>query len=161
MTRVFSLADHLGRLRWTMIDIFGQWAPHSLQTAGRQDRPQGNRRRAGPEASALAALAHLALQGPNAMMSTFQQHQKLIQRIAEHNTGRTSLTAAAKLPLILRIWTQLANSWRSGKVLAGSPTPRAASQPRGPSSRSPKSRWRTVTQFMLSPGPRLRCSSCL
>ena len=28
--------------------------------------------------AALAALAHLALQGPNAMMSTFQQHQKLI-----------------------------------------------------------------------------------
>jgi hypothetical protein len=34
--------------------------------------------------AALAALAHLALQGPNAMMSTFQQHQELIQRIAEH-----------------------------------------------------------------------------
>ena len=34
--------------------------------------------------AALAALAHLALQGPNAMMSTFQQHQKLIQKIAEH-----------------------------------------------------------------------------
>jgi hypothetical protein len=34
--------------------------------------------------AALAALAHLALQGPNAMRSTFQQHQKLIQKIAEH-----------------------------------------------------------------------------
>jgi hypothetical protein len=32
----------------------------------------------------LTALAHLALQGPNAMMSTFQQHQELIQRIADH-----------------------------------------------------------------------------
>jgi hypothetical protein len=34
--------------------------------------------------AALAALAHLALQGPNAMMSTFQQYQRLIQQIAEH-----------------------------------------------------------------------------
>ena len=34
--------------------------------------------------AALAALAHLALQGPNAMMSTFQRHRKLIQKIAEH-----------------------------------------------------------------------------
>ena len=34
--------------------------------------------------AALAALANLALQGPNAILSTFQQHQKLIQQIAEH-----------------------------------------------------------------------------
>ena len=35
-------------------------------------------RRFGSSVAALAALAHLALQGPNAMMSTFQQHQRLI-----------------------------------------------------------------------------------
>jgi len=34
--------------------------------------------------AALAALAHLALQGPNSMMSSFQQHQRLIQQIAEY-----------------------------------------------------------------------------
>jgi Protein of unknown function (DUF1488) len=53
--------------------------------------------------AALTALAHLSLQWPNAMMSTFQQHQELIQRIADTNTGHTSLTAAARLSLILRI----------------------------------------------------------
>jgi hypothetical protein len=47
--------------------------------------------------AALAALAHLALQGPNAMMSTFQQHQKLIQKIAEDKYRASQFDSRGKV----------------------------------------------------------------
>jgi hypothetical protein len=47
--------------------------------------------------AALAALAHLALQGPNAMMSTFQQHQKLIQEIVEHKYRASQFDSHGKV----------------------------------------------------------------
>ena len=47
--------------------------------------------------AALAALAHLALQGPNAMMSTFQQHQKLIQKIAKQKYRASQFDSRGKV----------------------------------------------------------------
>ena len=47
--------------------------------------------------AALAALGHLALQGPNALTSTFQQHQRLIQQIAEHKYRARQFDSRGKI----------------------------------------------------------------
>jgi hypothetical protein len=47
--------------------------------------------------AALTALAHLSLQGPNAMISTFQQHQELIQKIAEHKYRAHRFDSSGKI----------------------------------------------------------------